>query len=135
MAIRAEINQAALHQVATDLAMDLVTRVTRGTFNRSAVLCPVNTGRLRASGKMNVAASGSEVVGEVVYDADYAAAVHEGSPSMLIVPTRGEYLRFEVNGRVVFVRSVLRPAQPERPFLFDALDEVAGGEGFEVQRF
>lgn len=132
MAIHLELDQVALHQVGMDFATELVERVTRGTFNRSAVLCPVDTGRLRASGTMNVAPSGSEVVGEVVYDADYAAAVHNGSPPRTIVPRSGRYLRFEVGGTVVFARVVHHPGTPARPFLSDALEEVAGAEGFEV---
>jgi len=68
------LNRAALHGEGMDLARRTVARVVRRTFNRSQVLVPVDTGRLRASGRTNVGERGSVVVGEVVYDTQYAAA-------------------------------------------------------------
>lgn len=126
------LNQAALHQVGMERARMLVNKVTRQTFNRSAVLCPVDTGRLRASGTMRIAERGSAVVGEVEYDADYAAAVHNGRRALTIRPRAGRYLRFTVGGRVVYARQVHQPARPARPYLATALVEVAGRAGFTV---
>lgn len=133
MAIRLDLNDAALHQVGMDKARTLVTRVTRRTLNRSAVLAPVDTGRMRASGSMRVAERASSVVGEVEYDAEYSAAVHNGRRALTIRPRTGQYLRFTVGGRVVYARQVRQPARPARPFLSTALQEVAGPEGFEVR--
>lgn len=110
----------------------LVNKVTRQTLNRSAVLCPVDTGRLRASGSMRIAERGSAVVGEVEYTADYAAAVHNGTRPRVIVPRRGRYLRFRVGGRTVYARRVNHPGTPARPYLATALVEVAGRAGFTV---
>lgn len=116
-----------------NVAMELVGRVVRQTLNRSAALCPVDNGPLRASGSMSPATpSGSEVVGAVEYTADYALAVHNGRRAITIVPRNGKFLRFEVGGRVVYARSVHQPARAGRPFLTDALEEVAGAEGFDV---
>lgn len=132
MAITLDLNTAALHQVGMDAAETLVTRVTRRTLNRSAVLCPVDTGILRASGQMRIGRFGSQVKGEVEYTADYAAAVHNGRRALTIRAKGRGRLRFEVGGRVVYARQVHQPARPGRPFLTDALRDVAEPEGFDV---
>lgn len=131
---RASLNldQAALHQVGMERARMLVNKITRQTLNRSAVLCPVDTGRLRASGSMQIAERGSAVVGQVEYTADYAAAVHNGTRPHVIVPRRGRYLRFQVGDRTVYARRVNHPGTPARPYLATALREVAGRAGFTV---
>src|SRR5690554_6397646 len=105
---RASLNldQAALHREGMGRARMLVNKVTRQTLNRSTVLCPVDTGRLRASGSMRIAERGSAVVGQVEYTADYAAAVHNGTRPHVIVPRRGRYLRFQVGGHTVYARRV-----------------------------
>lgn len=126
------LNQAALHRVGMERARMLVNKVTRQTLNRSAVLCPVDTGRLRASGSMRIAERGSAVVGQVEYTADYAAAVHNGTRPHVIVPRRGRYLRFQVGDRTVYARRVQHPGTPARPYLATALVEVAGRAGFTV---
>lgn len=131
---RASLNldQAALHRVGMERARMLVNKITRQTLNRSAVLCPVDTGRLRASGSMRIAERGSAVVGQVEYTADYAAAVHNGTRPHVIVPRRGRYLRFQVGDRTVYARRVNHPGTPARPYLATALREVAGRAGFTV---
>lgn len=129
-----KIDRSKLHAVGMDAARKLVGRVIRRTLNRSAVLCPVDTGRLRASGSMKIASLGSEVVGTVEYNTDYAAAVHEGRRELTIRPRTGRALRFKIDGRVVYARSVHQPARKGRPFLYRALQEVAKPEGFRVVR-
>lgn len=127
------LNRPALHMVGMNKAKTLVTRVTRRTLNRSAVLCPVDTGLLRASGKMNVGGFGAQYRGTVEYDADYAAAVHNGRRALTIRAKRpGGRLKFTIDGRTVYAREVRQPARPGRPFLRNALQEVAGAEGFRV---
>lgn len=126
------LNQAALHRVGMERARMLVNKITRQTLNRSAVLCPVDTGRLRASGSMRIAERGSAVVGQVEYTANYAAAVHNGTRPHVIVPRRGRYLRFQVGDRTVYARRVQHPGTPARPYLATALVEVAGRAGFTV---
>lgn len=130
--VRLNLNQAALHRVGMERAKMLVNKITRQTLNRSAVLCPVDTGRLRASGSMRIAERGSSVVGQVEYTANYAAAVHNGTRPHVIVPRRGRSLRFQVGGRTVYARRVRHPGTPARPYLATALVEVAGRAGFTV---
>jgi hypothetical protein len=127
------LNRPALHGVGIDRARTLVNRVVRRTYNRSAVLCPVDTGNMRSTGVMLPATvRGSVVVGGVVYTAEYTAAVHEGRRALTIRARNRKVLRFIVNGRVVFARQVHQPARKGRPFLADALREVARSEGFRM---
>lgn len=127
------IDDAQLNGVGVREARAAVARVVRRTLNRSAVLCPVDTGNLRASGQSNVSVTGLVVVGEVVYTARYAAAVHEGRRALTIRARRpGGMLKFTVDGRTVYARSVRQPARAGRPFLATALREVAAAEGFGV---
>lgn len=130
------INRAALHGEGMDTGRKAVNRVVRRTFNRSQVLVPVDNGPLRASGKPDLAQDrGSMVIGGVTYTAEYAAAVHNGRRALTIRPkstNRKARLRFVVNGRVVFARSVHQKARAGRPYLAQALREVAAQEGFTV---
>ena len=128
------IDRGQLQGVGMDHARTLVNRVVRRTHTRSQILVPVDTGNLRASGQMNPARDlGALVVGGVVYTAEYAAAVHEGRRALTIRPRRpGGRLRFEVGGRVVYARQVHQPARAGRPYLAQALREVAPPEGFRV---
>jgi len=126
------LDQAALNGQGVQTAQRLVRRVTRGTFNRSQVLCPVNTGNLRATGQFSTQTQGLIVSGEVKYTARYAAAVHEGRRALTITAKGNGRLRFVVDGRVVFARRVHQPARAGRPFLRTALVEVATREGLRV---
>src|SRR5688572_26985382 len=112
------LDRAGLQGLGMDEARKLVTRVVRRTLNRSAILCPVDTGNLRASGSMSVGSRGAVVVGEVVYSARYAAAVHEGRRALTIKARRpGGKLKFIVGGRTVYATQVHQPARAGRPFL------------------
>jgi hypothetical protein len=128
-----QLDRAALNGEGVTTARRAVARVTRGTFNRSQVLCPVDTGNLRASGQMNgPIVSGLTVSGSVEYTARYAAAVHEGRRALTIRAKGGGRLKFVVDGRTVYARQVHQPARAGRPYLRTALFEVAAREGFQV---
>lgn len=115
-------------------ARKIVTRATRKTDNRSAVLCPVDTGLLRASRRSKVGQRGSSVIGEVSYNTEYAAAVHNGRRALTIrSKPGGPKLRFTIGGQVVYTRVVRQPARPARPFLTTALREVAAQEGMSYR--
>jgi hypothetical protein len=126
------IDTGALNHEGLTVARRAVTKVVRRTLNRSAVLCPVDTGYLRATGKMNVGDRGLTIVGEVEYTANYAAAVHEGRRALTIKAKGNGRLKFVVDGRTVYARQVHQPARAGRPFLSTALREVAAEEGFTV---
>lgn len=126
------LNEAALNSEGLTVARRAVGKVVRRTLNRSAVLCPVDTGYLRATGQSSVADRGLVVVGEVKYTANYAAAVHEGRRALTIRAKGNGRLKFTVDGRTVYARQVHQPARAGRPFLSTALREVAAQEGFRV---
>lgn len=127
------LDNAQLNAEGMRTARQAVTRVCRRTLNRSAVLCPVDTGNLRASGSMSVGERGLTVVGEIVYSANYAAAVHNGRRALTIKARRpGGKLKFTVGGRTVYATQVHQPARAGRPYLSTALREVAIPEGFTV---
>lgn len=128
------LNRPALNGEGVRTAERSVRRVTRRTFSRSQILCPVDTGLLRATGQSNVETRGLVVSGEVKYTAKYAAAVHEGRRALTIRARPGGKLRFTVGGRVVYATEVHQPARAGRPFLRDALFEVAAQEGFTLSR-
>jgi hypothetical protein len=134
MAVKLQINRSELQRVGMDEARRAVNRVVRRTYTRSQALTPVDTGNLRASGRMDLGSDrGSVVIGGVTYAAEYAAAVHNGRRALTIRAKKpGGRLRFKVGGRVVFAREVRQPARAARPFLAQALREVAGQEGFGV---
>lgn len=126
------LDHASLNGEGVSTARRAVTRVVRGTFNRSQVMCPVDTGNLRATGQMSVDTRGLIVSGSVEYTARYAAAVHEGRRALTIRAKGNGRLKFVVDGRTVYAREVHQPARAGRPFLRDALIETAAREGFAV---
>lgn len=126
------VSQARLQAVGMDEARRKVRRVTRRTDNRSAVLVPVDSGNLRASRRSDVREIGATVVGTVGYYARYAAAVHNGRRALTIRAKGGGMLKFVVDGRTVYARQVRQPARRGRPYLAQALREVAAAEGFSV---
>lgn len=129
------VDNAKINAVGLREARKSVNRVTRRTFNRSQVLVPVDNGPLRASGRIEPATvRGLLVRGGVVYDAEYAAAVHNGRRALTIRAKGNGRLRFVVDGRVVFAREVHQKARKGRPYLSTALAEVAGAEGYTVSR-
>lgn len=99
---------------------------TKRVENRAKRLCPVDTGRLRASIQSTMPQQvGNLVVSYVYTDVRYGAYVHAGTgiygPHRTpIVPVTSPVLVFQPRGGpVVFARSV-RGVRP-RPFLTDAL--------------
>lgn len=128
------LDKSKLNAEGIRLARRKVDRVLRRTFNRSQVLVPVDNNVLRASGRIEPAtARGLVVVGGVVYDAEYAAAVHNGRRALTIKAKGNGRLKFVVDGRTVYARQVHQKARAGRPYLSTALQEVAPGEGFTTR--
>lgn len=133
VAYRLYLDRTKLQRVGTDEARRLVNRVVRRTFTRSQALVPVDNGPLRASGHPDpVRVAGALVIGGVVYTAEYAAAVHNGRRALTIRARNRKVLRFVVGGKTVFARQVHQKARAARPYLAQALREVAPQEGFRV---
>lgn len=128
--ISVKVDRAQAGRVATDYAVIKVADMSRRIFNRANILTPVRTGNLRAHNNIRVARRAPGAVGEVFNDADYAAAVHDGSGPYTIRPRKKKALRFVVEGRVVFAKSVRHPGTKARPFLAKAAEEMARKEGW-----
>jgi hypothetical protein len=102
-------------------------------LNRAKILAPVDTGRLRASGKIKYSGLFSfRPKATVVFDVEYAAMVNDGTRPHIIRPKNASVLRFTVGGQVVYARVVHHPGTRPNPFLDRALREVVGGRGWTV---
>jgi hypothetical protein len=132
--IRVNVNSAAARLAANQEMRPFIRRVTRRVLNRSTILCPVDTGRLRGSGRMRLGEGRRGPSGFVEYPVDYAAAVHDGSRPHRIRARSGKFLKFEVGGRTVFARSVWNRGTRGKPFLAMAAQEVARAEGLQFRR-
>lgn len=102
-------------------------------LNRARILAPVDTGRLRASGKIKYTGFFTFRPKAVVsFDVEYAQMVHDGTRPHIIRPRTAKALRFVIGGQVVYARVVHHPGTRARPFLDRALREVVGGRGWDI---
>jgi hypothetical protein len=133
--VRVKLARAELQKAAQQGAGKLVARATRQTLNRGRVLSPWDTGNMRASHTMDIRVlKASRVIGRVTTRVKYAMAVHEGAQPHIIRPRKKKALKFKVGGRTVIVRSVRHPGNKGRPWLRQAMTEVAHQRGFTVRR-
>lgn len=119
----------------------------RQVVNRAKVLAPVDTGRLRASIRVERRRTFTlRSVWTVGSDLEYAEYVHDGTPPHVIRPKRAHTLRrssrgvvkpalrFMVGGRIVFAKVVNHPGTRAQPFLDRALQDVAIQRGFDFRQ-
>lgn len=111
-------------------------------MNRAKVLAPVDTGRLRASIRIESRRLLSlRSVYTIGSDVSYAKMVHDGTRPHVIRPKRAYTLRrgkkpalsFVWNGRRVFFAEVHHPGTKARPFLDRALREITSGRGYDIR--
>lgn len=102
-------------------------------MNRAKILCPVDTGRLRASIQGDLRRTWTLRPQFTVFtNVDYAPMVHDGTRPHIIRPVRAQVLRFMVGGRVVYAKVVHHPGTRARPFLDRAVREVTAGRGYRI---
>jgi phage gpG-like protein len=102
--------------------------------NRAKVLAPVDTGRLRASIRIESRRTLSlRSVFTIGSDVEYAAFVNDGTRPHIIRPKNAQALRFKIGGRVVYAKVVHHPGTRARPFLDDALKQVAAQRGYSFR--
>jgi len=128
------LDKAGIRQDANDISWPRVRSVTRKTLNRASILCPVDNGTLRASGRMKFREGARGPTGIVEYPINYAAAVHDGTAPHVIKARRRSALKFQMGGRTVYARSVRHPGTDGRPWLAEAAAEVARAEGIQFRR-
>jgi hypothetical protein len=110
-----------------------VTKTTLKVLNRARVLTPVDTGNLRASHQFKIKNGSNGITGEVFTNVKYALAVHEGRRALVIYPKNKQALAFVWHGRPMVRKWVSQPARRGKPWLRDALREIAASEGYEMQ--
>lgn len=71
---------------------DAMRKAAETLLKVSQPLVPVNTGALKASGKVVVKGTGFAAVAFVVYEAQYAVWVHENLQAYHAPPTQARYL-------------------------------------------
>lgn len=131
--VKVDLYQAVIKDVLHDLAGKDVMRVTLRVLNRSKVMTPVDTGNLRASHQFKIKNAASKVTGEVFTRVKYALAVHEGRRPAVIFPKKQQALAFVWHGQPMVRKWVSQPARKGRPWMRDALREVALQEGYKMQ--
>lgn len=131
--VKVDLYKPVIDSVLHDLAGKDVTRITLRTLNRAKVLTPVDTGNLRASHQFRIKTSSSKVRGEVFTNVKYALPVHEGRRAIVIRPKTKKALAFVWHGQPMVRKWVHQPARHGKPWLRDALREVAAQEGYKMQ--
>jgi len=101
--------------------------------NRAKVFAPVDTGRLRASIRVERrSVLGLRMRWTIGSDVEYAPMVNDGTRPHIIRPKNAKVLRFKVGGQTVFARVVHHPGTRAQPFLDRALREVAGARDYRI---
>lgn len=101
--------------------------------NRAKILCPVDTGRLRASIRGRASRTWTlRPQFTVSTNVDYAPMVHDGTRPHTIRPWTKQALKFTIGGQVVFAKVVHHPGTRARPFLDRALREETAGRGYRI---
>lgn len=103
-----------------------VNSITRQIEAQAKMNVPVRTGNLGRTIQQDPlrAVGPFSVTGGVTANANYAAAVHDGTPPHVIRPKSGKALKFNMGGRVVFARKVNHPGTAGRPYLKNAAETV-----------
>lgn len=132
---RVRLDRAALNRSIRGASRRELDTTSRQVVNRAKILAPVDTGRLRASIRVE---SRRLLTLRSVYtigsDVSYAPFVHDGTRPHRIRPkSPGGVLRFRMGGRVVYAKVVNHPGTRARPFLDDAVRQIAGGKGYDIR--
>lgn len=130
---RVELFQPVIHAILQDDVGKEVVKTTIKVLNRARVKTPVDTGNLRASQQFKIKNGADKITGEVFTNVKYALAIHEGRRAVTIYPTNKQALAFRWHGQQMVRKSVHQPARRGRPWLRDALREVAASEGWKMQ--
>lgn len=131
--VKVDLYKEVIKSVLQDDVGREVTRVTIKVLNRARVLTPVDTGNLRASHQFKIKSTANKITGEVFTKVKYALPVHEGRRAIVIRPKEKQALAFVWHGRPMVRKWVHQPARHGRPWLRDALREVATNEGWKMQ--
>ncbi|MFC8583455.1 HK97 gp10 family phage protein [Streptomyces sp. NPDC057217] len=130
---RLRLDRAALSRTFSATSRREGDAAARQVVARAKVLAPVDTGRLRASIRLERrSVFGLRQRWTVGSDVEYAPMVNDGTRPHKIRPRTKKALRFKVGGKVVFARVVSHPGTRARPFLDRALRDVARSRGYSI---
>ena len=130
---RVNLDRAALTRTFSEASRRELRVAERQVVNRAKILCPVDTGRLRASIKSKRSGFFTLRPKATVYsNVAYAGFVNDGTRPHIIRPRRAKALRFRMNGRIVYAQVVNHPGTRARPFLDRALEEIARPRGYRI---
>lgn len=130
---RVRLDRADLRRAIRGASRSELLNVGPRALNRSKILCPVDTGRLRASIKGQLTRTWTlRPQYTISTDVEYATMVHDGTRPHEIRPKNAQVLRFVMNGRVVFARVVHHPGTRARPFIERAVRETTAGRGYRI---
>lgn len=132
---RVRLDRAALSRTIRGASRNELDAAARQVLNRAKVLAPVDTGRLRASIRIE---SRRTLTLRTIYtigsDVFYAPYVNDGTRPHQIRPKTKKALKFRVGGRTVFAAVVNHPGTRANPFLDRALREVAANRGYSFRQ-
>lgn len=132
---RIRLDRAELSRTIRGASRNELETAARQVMNRAKILAPVDTGRLRASirieSRRTALLRSRYTIGS---DVSYAQMVHDGTRPHTIRPKRAQALRFRIGGRVVFAKVVHHPGTRPRPFLDKALREVSASRGYSFRQ-
>jgi hypothetical protein len=131
--VKVELFQPVIKAVLQDDVGRSVVVTTVKVLNRARVKTPVDTGNLRASHQFKIESGANKITGEVFTKVKYALPVHEGRRQVVIYPKDKQALAFRWHGVQMVRKYVNQPARRGRPWLRDALREVAGAEGYAMK--
>lgn len=106
----------------TDELPDAMDDIGRKIEREAKERVPVDDGPLRASIRYVVQAIADGYTTIVGTNQEYAADVEFGTAPHTITANGSGYLRFTVDGEVIFRKSVDHPGTPAQPYLGPALD-------------
>ncbi|WP_030684284.1 HK97 gp10 family phage protein [Streptosporangium amethystogenes] len=130
---RLRLDRAALNRTFSATSRREGDAAARQVVARAKVLAPVDTGRLRASIRVERRSFfGLRQRWTIGSDVEYAPMVNDGTRPHLIRPRRAQVLRFKVGGKTVFAKVVHHPGTRARPFLDRALRDVARNRGYDI---
>jgi len=127
------VDRTSAMLVARQFALEETRKIVWLVRDQAIVYCPVKTGNLRRRHRVVITSSAMDTKASVVNDAEYSAAVHDGSKPH-IIRARSGFLRFEVDGRTVYARSVRHPGTTANPWLRRAAESVAQRQGWRFTR-
>lgn len=127
------MDRAALNRTFRATSRSEGEIAARQVVARAKVLAPVDTGRLRAS----IRVERRSILGlrqrwTVGSDVEYAPMVNDGTKPHIIRPRTKKALKFKMGGKTVYAKVVHHPGTRARPFLDRALADVARSRGYSI---